>query len=80
VAYAITTVHTSGINWESVATIVVSVVVSLSTIFGLIARSMAKYVASHIATSIDRFRIDVVSALADRVASLEASRRRNRGR
>jgi hypothetical protein len=78
--YAVTTVHTSGINWGSVTVIVGSVVGSMSIVFGLIARSLARYVASQITTSIDKFRIDVVTALEVRVTSLEVSRAGRRRR
>ena len=69
---AIATVHTTGINWGSVAVIVGSMTGTLSIIFGLIFRSLAKYVANRITDAINKLRIDVISALEARVMALEA--------
>lgn len=71
---AAATVHTSGINWESVITIVGSVVTVLSVVFGLIARSVSHYVANKITQAIDKLRIDVIDSMDKRVTSLEAFR------
>jgi hypothetical protein len=70
---AIATVHTSGINVESVLVIVGSVTGTLGIVFGAIARSLGRYVAGKITASIDQLRIDVISALEVRVTALEAS-------
>jgi hypothetical protein len=66
-----TTVHTSGINWESVVTIVVGIVTTLSIVGGLFFRYLGKLIANSITAAIDKFRIDVVYALDVRLARVE---------
>jgi hypothetical protein len=65
--YLATTVHTSGVNWESVIAIVGGVVTIMTVIFGLFAR----YVSNSITGSIDRFRIEVIQKLDRRITVLE---------
>ena len=60
-------VHTTGINWDSVVTIVASVVVIMTTVFGLLAR----YVATKIAGAVDKFRIEAFDPLESRVSAVE---------
>ena len=62
-----TVVHTTGINWESVGTIIAATVAAMSFIFGLSAR----YVSGRITTAIDKFRIDVISKMDTRISILE---------
>ena len=61
------TVRTSGINWESVGTIIAAVVAAMTFVLGLFAR----YVSGQITGSIDKFRIDVISRLDTRITILE---------
>ena len=61
------TEHTTGINWESVATIVSCVAVTMSLIIG----AFAKVISSQITRAIDKFRIQVIAELHDRVTKLE---------
>ena len=61
------TVRTSGINWESVGTIIAAVVAALTFVLGLFAR----YVSGRITGSIDKFRIDVIARLDTRITILE---------
>jgi hypothetical protein len=60
-------VHTTGINWESVTAIVGCIVLLMTTIGGI----FAWYVSIRITSAIDRFRVDVVTTLAVRVAAVE---------
>jgi hypothetical protein len=60
-------VHTTGVNWVSVATIVGATVVLISFIFGV----FAKYVSAQITASINVFRIDVVAKLDERLGKVE---------
>jgi hypothetical protein len=64
---AIGPVHTTGINLESVLTIVSAVVVIMTAILGVVAR----YVTARITGAIDRFRIEAFDPLAERVSQLE---------
>jgi len=75
---AIQTVHTSGINVESVLVIVGSVTGTLGIVLGACARWLGRYVSGRITASIDRLRIDVIAALDVRVTALEAVRRPTR--
>lgn len=65
------TVHTSGVNWLSVATIVSAIVVPLGLMFAFLARSMAKYIANSITRAIDGFHIAVVTVLDTRLTRVE---------
>ena len=60
-------VHTAGINWASVLTIIGSIVACMSVVFAAIAR----LVTSAITTAIDKFRIEVVAKMESRLAILE---------
>jgi len=60
-------VHTTGINWASVFTIVIGIVGALSIIFGFVSR----YLGNRITGSIDKFRIEVVSQLDTRLTKVE---------
>lgn len=60
-------VHTAGINWESVGTIIAATVAAMSFVFGVFAR----YVSGRITAAIDRFRIDVISKMDVRISILE---------
>lgn len=71
-----TTVHTSGVNWQSVAAIVGAVVVAMSAVFGLIAR----VVSNQITGAINKFRIEVVDKLDRRLTRIEAQGERRRPR
>lgn len=62
-----TAVHTVGVNWESVGTIIAATVAAMSFIFGLFAR----YISGRITAAIDRFRIDVISKMDVRISILE---------
>lgn len=57
------TVHTTGVNWESVA----AIVTILSIVFGFIARM----VGSMIVRAIDKFQIRVVNQLEHRLTTVE---------
>jgi hypothetical protein len=61
-------VHTTGVNIESVITIVGGTVVILTAIFGLFAR----WISGRITGAIDKFRIDVVFQLDTRLTKLES--------
>lgn len=75
---ALAAVHTVGINWDSVLTIVSAVVVIMTAVFSVLAR----YVAMKITGSIDKFRIESFDPLESRVTQVEArqgvTRRRRR--
>lgn len=62
-----TVVHTEGVNWELVTTLVTTIVGLLTVIFGLLAR----YVSARITTAIDKFRIQVMEQMDKRVTILE---------
>lgn len=66
-AWIAATVHTSGINWESVGTIIAAVVAAMTFVLG----AFAKYVSGQITGSIDKFRIDVIARLDTRITILE---------
>jgi hypothetical protein len=69
-------VHTVGINWSSVLTIVGSVVVIMSTVLGF----LAKLITVAITKAIDKLRIDVIDGMEKRLSLLEqiVLRRRRR--
>jgi hypothetical protein len=60
-------VHTVGINWASVITIICSIVAALAIIFAFIAR----LVTGAVTNSIDKFRIEVISKMDVRLSILE---------
>lgn len=62
------TVHTSGINWQSVIAIVGGTITIMSIVFGL----FAKVISDKITNAINKFRIDVVTQLDLRLTSVEA--------
>lgn len=61
------TVHTSGIDWASVITMVSSVVVIMSLVLAVI----GKFIANKITSAIDGFRIEVIAKLDTRITILE---------
>lgn len=67
------TVHTTGINWGSVLTIVCAVVAATSIIFGSIARSVTSRLSREITGAINQFRIDVIQTLDTRLTRVEQS-------
>jgi hypothetical protein len=67
IALVAETVHTSGINWESITTIIGSIVVIMSAVFTAIAR----YVTSKVTTAINDFRVDVIAKMDERLVKLE---------
>jgi hypothetical protein len=69
-----TTVHTSGINWETVGTLIGSIIAAVTLIFGFFAR----YISNRITASIDRFRIDVIAKMDTRLTVLEEIVGRNK--
>lgn len=64
---AVQSVHGTGVNWELVATLAGVIIPSLTVIFGIFAR----LVANSITSSIDKFRIEVVSVLDHRLTVVE---------
>ncbi len=64
-------VHTTGINWASVITIVCSVVGALAIIFAAITRFFARYISDRITGAIDKLRLDVLAQMDKRVTILE---------
>jgi hypothetical protein len=71
IAELASTVHTAGINWASVLTIVCSVVGALGIIFGFIARAVTKSLSRAITDAIRDFQISVVNLLATRLSIVE---------
>jgi hypothetical protein len=61
------TVHTTGVNWESVIAIVASTIVILSAMIG----AFAKIISDRITSAINRFRLDVVNQLDNRLTAVE---------
>lgn len=61
-------VRTTGINWESVAVIIGVVVGVMSTVFGIV----AKMVGNQVTSAINKFRIEVVNQLDNRLTSVES--------
>jgi pyruvate/oxaloacetate carboxyltransferase len=67
-------VHTTGINWTSVLTIVVSIlsgIAVLSAGLASVVRSSSRQVATTITAAINQFRIDVVNQLDVRLTAVE---------
>lgn len=62
-----TVVHTTGINWESVATIVAAVVGALTALITIVGR----YLSNRITGAIDKFRVDVIGRMDTRISLLE---------
>lgn len=60
-------VHTTGINWISVTTIIVGITVVMSALLSVIAR----YIANRVTDSINRLRIDVVDKIDTRLSVVE---------
>jgi hypothetical protein len=56
-------VHTEGVNWELVA--------AICTILTFIFAMLAYYISTRITTSIDKFRIEVISKMETRLSLLE---------
>jgi hypothetical protein len=71
IAATLATVHTSGINWPSVLTIVFGSVATLSIILGFLLRFTGRYISDKITGAIDRLRIDVILEMDRRVVVLE---------
>lgn len=65
-------VHTTGINWDSVATIVTSIVTAISLIGGFMIKRFAKYLGDRIDRAIDKLRIDPIGKLDTRLVRVEA--------
>jgi hypothetical protein len=61
------TVHTTGVNWQSVLVIVASVV----TIVSILGASIGHYVADRVTGAINAFQIAVVSKLDTRLTAVE---------
>jgi hypothetical protein len=70
-AETLATVHTAGINWPSVFTIVFGSVATLSIILGFLLRFTGRYISDKITGAIDRLRIDVILEMDRRVVVLE---------
>lgn len=68
---AVQTVHTSGVNWASVLTIVCSLVAAMGIVFGFLAKWITTSLNRTITDSINVFRISVVSELANRLTVVE---------
>jgi ABC-type lipoprotein release transport system permease subunit len=68
------TVHTAGVNWDSVAAIVgiiSGVIATFAIIAGWVSKSFAKYITNQITSSINQFRIEVVATLENRLTRVE---------
>jgi predicted cation transporter len=65
-------VHTTGINWESVTTIIVGIVTTISIIGGLFIKYLSQQIKDGIVSAIDRFRIDVINKLDLRLTTVES--------
>lgn len=61
------TVHTSGINWESVITIIASICAIVAVLGGF----ASKYVAGKITAAIREFQVAVVAKLDTRLTTVE---------
>jgi hypothetical protein len=61
-------VHTTGINWQATLAIVGTIVTVMTVIIG----AFAKFIGDKMTNAINKFRIDVVSALDLRLTSVEA--------
>jgi hypothetical protein len=62
------TVHTTGINWESVVTIIASI----TTILAVLGAAVTRFVTGRITMAIHEFQIAVVDKLDSRLTELEA--------
>ena len=74
IATVLQTVHTTGVNWDSVAAIVgiiSGVITTFAIIVGWISKSFAKYITNQITSSINQFRIEVVATLENRLTRVE---------
>jgi len=72
ISLALQTVHTSGINWVSVLTIVCTTVGALAIILGGIVRYITKAINRTIKDAINQFRIDVVSSLVTEITVIKS--------
>lgn len=59
--------HTVGINWPSVLTIICAIVGAVAIIFA----GIAKVVTNAVTNSIDKFRIEVIAKMETRLSILE---------
>lgn len=66
-AQTTTTVHTAGINWESVITIIGSVVTILAVVGALVSRA----IGNKITAAIHEFQIAVIDKLDTRLTQVE---------
>jgi hypothetical protein len=64
---ALAAVHTTGINWASVAAIVSLVVVIMTSVLTVLAR----YIGAKVTAAIDKFRIEAFEPLEGRVTVVE---------
>jgi hypothetical protein len=71
IAQTVQTVHTAGINWASVLTIVCALVGAMGVVFGVLAKWITTSLNRTITDSINVFRISVVSELANRLTVVE---------
>jgi len=65
------TVHTSGINWASVLTIICSVCAIVGGIIVFVSRQISNNIAVAVTTAIDRFHLAVVTVLDTRLTKVE---------
>lgn len=69
-------VHTTGVNWESVAVIAGFVTTLVTLLFGIFAR----LVANQITNAINKLRIDVIRQIELRLTEVETVLKNNRRR
>jgi hypothetical protein len=60
-------IHTTGVNWELVSAVVTCVVLVMTAVFSVI----AKLVTNQISGAINRFRIEVIAKMDNRLTILE---------
>jgi hypothetical protein len=63
----VSTVHTAGVNWESVAVIVSAIATTMAFILTLFAR----VIGGSIAGAVDKLRIEVIAKMDNRITTLE---------
>jgi Kef-type K+ transport system membrane component KefB len=68
IAFVATTVHTAGVNWQSVLTIIGSIV----TLVAIILTAIARYIAGKVTGAINEFRVSVVDQLTTRLTVVES--------
>lgn len=61
------TVHTTGVNWESVAVIVAAIATTMTFVLTL----FAKVIGGTIAGAVDKLRIEVIAKMDNRITTLE---------